>query len=229
MNDNKKIEIVVEKRKTIDNSVLAEMRNKYPKFSKNGVAYNLGLTYVTFETDYFESVPVRKVLRKYGAEAVAVIMFFRLQMCQPNGWYCQFDEEGLEFLIEDCAHILRMDEEKVKEIYQFLIDNKVFYLFADEEGQYLTELQQLYNFEILNNHRLRDRTRKNRNQGTDDNGQDEDISTPVQTQNVYDATKESVYTPPTNDAPKNLIDDIPIEDFGFPSDADATDELAEFF
>ena len=36
-------------------AVFDEVEKKYPKISKKGVAYDLGLTYVTFEKGYLEA------------------------------------------------------------------------------------------------------------------------------------------------------------------------------
>lgn len=81
----------ISKRVTVDNSIIKELQEKYPKVNKNGVEYDLGLTYFTFETDYFSSTPVRRIIKTYGAEIVSVICFFREQMCQPHGWYTRVD------------------------------------------------------------------------------------------------------------------------------------------
>ena len=158
--ENEKKESLVEKREIIDNATLAEMSEKYPKVAKNGVAYDLGLTYITIQTDYLGSTNVRKLIKKHGAEIIAVICFFRTEMCQPYGWYCKIDNDNLDNLIEKCAFTLKMDEAKVEECYQALIDQKVFFVVNDENGTYLADTQQLYNFEILNNSRARDRKRK---------------------------------------------------------------------
>lgn len=160
MKKNDKKENLVEKREIIDNSTLAEMNEKYPKVSVNGVAYDLGLTYITIQTDYLGSANIRKLIKTYGAEIIAVICFFRTEMCQPFGWYCRIDKDNLENLIEKCAFTLKMEENKVEECYQALIDQKAFFVVSDESGTYLADTQQLYNFEILNNSRIRDRERK---------------------------------------------------------------------
>ena len=157
---NDKKENLVEKREIIDNSTLSEMNEKYPKVSVNGVAYDLGLTYITIQTDYLGSANIRKLIKTYGAEIIAVICFFRTEMCQPFGWYCRIDKDNLENLIEKCAFTLKMEENKVEECYQALIDQKAFFVVSDESGTYLADTQQLYNFEILNNSRIRDRERK---------------------------------------------------------------------
>lgn len=157
---NKENKTAIEKRENLDNSVLAEINQKYPKINRNGVAYDLGLTYFTVETDYLASVRVRKIIKSRGAEIIAVICFFRQEMCQPNGWYCRVDGDNLENLIEKCAFTLKIDEEEVQNHYQALIDNQIFFLLNDEKGSYLADTQQLYNFEILNNSRAIDRERK---------------------------------------------------------------------
>ena len=50
-------ENVVVKRDYIDNAVLEEIKGKYPQVTVKGVAYNLGLTYITIQTDYFNDSP----------------------------------------------------------------------------------------------------------------------------------------------------------------------------
>ena len=160
MTNNKITENVVAKREYIDNSTLEEMKAKYPKVTVKGVAYDLGLTYITVQTDYFTDSTIRKLIKTYGADIIAVICFFRMKMCQPYGWYCRVDGDNLETLIEDCAYTLKMDEDKVRECYNALIDKQAFFMISDESGEYLSDTQQLYNFEILNNNRLRDRQRK---------------------------------------------------------------------
>lgn len=158
--NKKEKKTAIEKREKLDNSVLAEINQKYPKVSVNGVAYDLGLTYFTIETDYLSSVNVRKLIKTQGAEVIAVICFFRQEMCQPYGWYCKIDKDNLENLIERCAFTLKMSEEEVQNHYQALIDNQIFFLLNDEKGSYLADTQQLFNFEILNNSRIVDRERK---------------------------------------------------------------------
>lgn len=153
-------EAVVVKRDYIDNSILEEMKTKYPKVTVKGVAYDLGLTYITIQTDYFNDAIIRKLIKDYGAEIIAVICFFRTKMCQPFGWYCRVDGDNLETLIEDCAYTLKMDVDKVRGCYDALVDKQAFFIISDEDGTYLADTQQLYNFEILNNNRLRDRQRK---------------------------------------------------------------------
>lgn len=158
--NKKEKKTAIEKREKLDNSVLAEINQKYPKVSVNGVAYDLGLTYFTIETDYLSSVNVRKLIKAQGAEVIAVICFFRQEMCQPYGWYCKVDKDNLENLIERCAFTLKMSEEEVQNHYQALIDNQIFFLLNDEKDSYLVDTQQLFNFEILNNSRIVDRERK---------------------------------------------------------------------
>ena len=151
---------VVTKRASIDNNTLTEINEKYPTVTVKGVAYDLGLTYITLEKDYLDEPSVRKIIKDYGAEIIAVICFFRMKMCKPYGWYCSVDDDSLDTLIEDCAYTLKLGEERVRELYSALVERGIFYVISDDTGKYLADTQQLYNFEILNNNRMRDRIRK---------------------------------------------------------------------
>lgn len=183
-----KKEELVERRRSVDNSIINELRQRYPKFSKKGIAYDLGLTYINIEIDYLKDASIRKAIKKYGAEVFGIIIFFRLKMCKPNGWFCEINDEQLEFLIEDCAFALKMDEARIEEILNYLIENKVFYVISDEEGKYLTDIQQIYNFEILNAHRVYDRNRKNK--GKPQNTNEQGVSNPA-TNDVANASAPS--------------------------------------
>ncbi len=205
MNKKDKKDNLVEKREIIDNATLAEMNEKYPKVSKNGVAFDLGLTYITIQTDYLGSTNIRKLIKNYGAEIVAVICFFRTEMCQPYGWYCKIDNDNLENLIEKCAFTLRMDENRVKECYQALVDNMAFFVIDDENGSYLADTQQLYNFEILNNSRVRERERKAKSRAkatAEKTNKEQDISSGSVTASV----KESAPSEPIGDLSNNEAD-----------------------
>ena len=48
----------------------------------------------------------------------------------------------------------------MKNVIKHLLTKKHFFVVNDENGTYLADTQQLYNFEILNNSRIRDRERK---------------------------------------------------------------------
>lgn len=69
MKNNVKKE-TVQKREYIDCAVFDEVEKKYPKISKKGVAYDLGLTYVTFEKGYLEATMLRKLIKEHGAEII---------------------------------------------------------------------------------------------------------------------------------------------------------------
>lgn len=157
----KDTEYTVKKRTEITNNTLEEINNLYPRFSKRGIEYTLGQTYVTVEADSLDEPTIRKLLRKYGGDVIAVIIFFRLGMCQPYGWYLDASEDNIEMLISDCAYKLKLEEARVKEILDTLIESKIFWRISDNKGTYLANIQNLYTYEILNTKRLRDRERKN--------------------------------------------------------------------
>lgn len=152
----------ISKRETINNSIIKELMEKYPLISVNNVTYKIGLTYYTFETNYFDTPAIRKLIKIHGAGLFGIICFFRREMCSC-GWRVRVDEEYLTYLIEKCAYELRMEEADIKDCYNGLIDNHVFYVVEDNnylDGEWLTDTQQIFNFEILNDSRAVDRKRK---------------------------------------------------------------------
>jgi len=187
----------VQKREYIDCAVFDEVEKKYPKISKKGVAYDLGLTYVTFEKGYLEATMLRKLIKEYGAEIMAVIMFFRMEMCQPHGWYCCVDDDSLEVIIERCAFALRMEESTVSKYYSALIEKQIFYIIENEKGKYLADTQQLFNFEMLHATRAYDRGRKN-------SDHDERNTDKTATE-----TTSPPMAPPKGVAPDEPISDLP--------------------
>ena len=192
----------VQKREYIDCAVFDEVEKKYPKISKKGVAYDLGLTYVTFEKGYLEATMLRKLIKEYGAEIMAVIMFFRMEMCQPHGWYCCVDDDSLEVIIERCAFALRMEESTVSKYYSALIEKQIFYIIENEKGKYLADTQQLFNFEMLHTGRAYDRNRKYGDESSKEETTAETTTTPV---------KEVAPDAPICDLPSD--EDDPFKDF----------------
>lgn len=192
----------VQKREYIDCAVFDEVEKKYPKFNKRGVAYDLGLTYVTIEKGYLEATKIRKLIKEYGSEILAVILFFRMEMCQPHGWYCQIDKDSLEVRIERCAFTLKMDEDTVSKYFDALIERQVFYVVDNGSGRYLADTQQLYNFEMLHTGRAYDRNRKYGDESSKEETTAETTTTPV---------KEVAPDAPICDLPSD--EDDPFKDF----------------
>ena len=124
-------------------------------------------------------------------------MFFRMEMCQPHGWYCCVDDDSLEVIIERCAFALRMEESTVSKYYSALIEKQIFYIIENEKGKYLADTQQLFNFEMLHATRAYDRGRKN-NDNAESNPEDTTI----------EITNPPV-TPPKGVAPDEPICDLP--------------------
>ena len=148
------------KRDKIDNNTFKEINEKYPKYSKKGVAYNNKLVYISLENGYLEEPAIYKLVMDFGAEILAVILYFRFKMCRPFGWYCKVDKDSLEALIAECAFRLNIDKKKITEYLRAIIDRKVFYTMGSGAELYLADTQQLFNYEIMANERLRDRERK---------------------------------------------------------------------
>lgn len=221
----------ISKRTKADNGIIKELQEKYPKVSRKGVEYDLGLTYFTFETDYFSSPLIRRLIKEYSAEIVSVICFFRAKMCQPYGWYTRVDGFYLEELIEQCAFFLKLTEETVKKYYDALIERQVFFVVSDEKGSYLTDLQQIFNFEILNNTRIRDRERKAKKRGKI--VQDDFLEAEEQIESVNDYVEDTApdnitipEAPSTPVAPTAPVSpDYPEDDFGFNDIESAEDDF----
>lgn len=218
----KNTEYTVKKRTEITNNTLKEIRNLYPRFSKRGIEYTLGQTYVTLEADSLDEPTIRKLLRKYGGDAIAIIIFFRLEMCQPYGWYLDASEDNIEMLISDCAYKLKLEEERVSEILDALIEYKIFWKISDDKNSYLANIQNLYTYEILNTKRLRDRERKNTNKNNNQgDSAEESISKPIEKQEAMAEMVEAI----------DVKRESEVMDFGFdiPFDDNSGDSLETFF
>jgi hypothetical protein len=79
------------------------------------------------------------------------------------GWRVRVDDDYLTYLIEKCAYELRLEETDIIACYHGLIESHVFYVVDDNnylDGEWLTDTQQIFNFEILNDSRAVDRKHK---------------------------------------------------------------------
>lgn len=66
--------MAVVKKSYIDNSILRELKEKYPPIENdNGVAYKQKLEYITFEIDFLSDPIIRGMRNKYGAVVIAII------------------------------------------------------------------------------------------------------------------------------------------------------------
>lgn len=151
------------KRTVIDNSIIKELQDKYPAIANNNdVVYKLGLNYLTFEPEFITSPLLRKLIREQGYGVLVLIHYLRSKMC-VDGWKVRVDDFYLYDLLEECAYKFFLQPDTMRNIYQSLIDNHIFYEVCDTsciEGVWLTCPQQIYNFEMANNQRQKDRERQ---------------------------------------------------------------------
>jgi hypothetical protein len=77
----------ISKRETINNSVIKELIEIYPPVSVNNVTYKLGLTYYSFETNYFDTSAIRKLIKVHGAGLFGIICFFDVKCVLWVGVY----------------------------------------------------------------------------------------------------------------------------------------------
>lgn len=154
----------ITKRSSIDNSILQELKEKYPiEEAENGVRYKQKLEYLTFETDFLSDPVLRTLNSQYGFAVIAVIFFLRTEMCK-NGWKVRIDENlYYNALVDDCSYFCGINQQTTHDIIQQLIQRRLMYVVQDssiEEGVWLTCIQQVYNYEMACNNRQGARRRQ---------------------------------------------------------------------
>lgn len=168
------------KRTSADNTILEELNKKYPLLdSQNGVAYKIKLEYLTYEVDFLEETAIRDMRNSFGEVVISVIFYIRVKMCK-EGWKVRIDNNNYNYLIDDCSNFLRYNIETINNIVQECIKRKVFYIVEDsnvEEGQWLTCIQQIYNFEMAAHNRQtsRERQRRARSKMKEKNNEDDAV------------------------------------------------------
>lgn len=158
---------MIELRDRIDNTLIDEMRIKYPaKGNKNGVVYKLGLNYITISTDFLQSVEVRQLIREHGHAIITLYVFIRGEMCR-EGYYVRYDGIYLNDLIEKAAFGTMLTPDDIRKMLTALIESNAFIEIEDATGvltgKYLTCYQQIYNFEMANAKRRLNRATTKRN------------------------------------------------------------------
>lgn len=152
------------KRDYINNSILKELNEKYPKKeSEKGVRYKQKLEYLTFEIEFITEPILKTMTNQYGFSVIAIIFYLRTEMCR-NGWKVRMDKNiYYDALIDNCSHACNLNPKLTMEILQKLIENRMMYVVQDEtieEGVWLTCTQQVYNYEMACNNRQGARQRQ---------------------------------------------------------------------
>lgn len=91
--------------------------------------------------------PVFRKLVKADSKVLVVYMFHRERMCH-NGWYVLWDNDTKEDILERLT-LWGMSEHDSSSSIISLLDNKVIHGFYDDGIEYITDVQQIYNWEML--------------------------------------------------------------------------------
>ena len=149
----------IERRKMIDDGIMEELQKKHPVKSEKGVCYAQDMDYITLEVEVFNNSIFRKLV-KANNKVLVVYMYLRERMCH-NGWYVLWDNDTKEDILERLT-LWGVSENDSSSIITTLLDNKILHGFQHDGMEYLTDVQQIYNWEMLQAKRARDRNSKNK-------------------------------------------------------------------
>ena len=149
----------IEHRKMIDDGIMEELQKKHPVKSEKGVCYAQDMDYITLEVEAFNNSTFRKLV-KANNKVLVVYMYLRERMCH-NGWYVLWDNDTKEDILERLT-LWGVSENDRSSIITTLLDNKIIHNFQHDGIEYLTDVQQIYNWEMLQAKRARDRNSKNK-------------------------------------------------------------------
>lgn len=153
----------IERRKMIDDGIMEELQKKHPVKSEKGVCYAQDMDYITLEVEAFNNSIFRKLV-KANNKVLVVYMYLRERMCH-NGWYVLWDNDTKEDILERLT-LWGVSENDSSSIITTLLDNKILHSFQHDGIEYLTDVQQIYNWEMLQAKRARDRNSKNKQNKT---------------------------------------------------------------
>lgn len=149
----------IEHRKMIDDGIMEELQKKHPVKSEKGVCYAQDMDYITLEVEAFNNSTFRKLVNTNN-KVLVVYMYLRERMCH-NGWYVLWDNDTKEDILERLT-LWGVSENDSSSIITTLLDNKIIHNFQHDGIEYLTDVQQIYNWEMLQAKRARDRNSKNK-------------------------------------------------------------------
>lgn len=81
-----------------------------------------GLDYFPLDVGFIEDIKVRKLLRKYDASSIAVLIYLLSFIYRDKGYYMDVDE-NIYFIISDT---LKISESQVESIVQYLLEIDFF-------------------------------------------------------------------------------------------------------
>ncbi len=157
----------IEKRKTIDDGIFDELAKKHPVKSEKGVCYAQNMDYITLEVEAFNDPILRKLI-KQESKVLIVYMYLRERMCH-SGWCVSWDNDTKEDIKERLT-LWGVSEDESENIVTALIEKQVIRVFVHAGVEFLTDVQQIYNWEMLQAKRARDR--KSKQSKSKENGTD---------------------------------------------------------
>lgn len=149
----------IERFKIIDDNIMDVLQKKHPVKSEKGICYAQDMDYITLEVEAFNSPAFRRLV-KADSKVLVVYMYLRERMCH-NGWYISWDNDTQEDIGERLT-LWGVSERDSSSIINLLLENKVIHNFQHDGIEYLTDVQQIYNWEMLQAKRARDRNSKNK-------------------------------------------------------------------
>lgn len=177
----------IERRQVIDNEIMTELQKKHPVKSEKGICYAQNMDYITLEVEAFNNSTFRKLV-KADSKVLVVYMYLRERMCH-NGWFILWDNDTREDIIERLT-LWGMSENDSASIISTLLDSKIIHSFQHDGMDYITDVQQIYNWEMLQAKRARDRNSKNKNKSTTD------TATIPKQDDISESNIQTCYIPP---------------------------------
>lgn len=95
-----------------------------------------GLDYFPLDVNFLSDLKIKKIIRAYGAQAVAVVMSVLTTIYRENGYFANYDED-LIFIIAD---ELKLEDGYVKDVIEKLIEVEFLSKEQKEKNNILTSI-----------------------------------------------------------------------------------------
>ena len=95
-----------------------------------------GLDYFPLDVNFLSDLKIKKIIRAYGAQAVAVVMSVLITIYRDNGYFATYDDD-LIFIIAD---ELKLEDSYVKDVIEKLIEVDFLNKEQKEKNNILTSI-----------------------------------------------------------------------------------------
>ena len=95
-----------------------------------------GLDYFPLDVNFLSDLKIKKIIRAYGAQAVAVVMSVLTTIYRDNGYFATYDDD-LIFIIAD---ELKLEDSYVKDVIEKIIEVDFFSKEQKEKNNILTSI-----------------------------------------------------------------------------------------